>query len=120
MADNLAAHGLGGFRESFRATYFCRFCFATQTETQISDAMTGGFETRRNDSHDTLVQEMQTNETMENYGVKQSCVLSNHLSYFHPITGFPPDCGTGTLKGLVAKKYFTLEELNKSILCFPF
>ena len=56
----------------------------------------------------------------------------DHLSYFHPITGFPPDrlhdlfegvvpvdlphC----LKGLIAKTYFTLEELNRAIMSFPF
>ena len=132
VADNLAAHGLAGFSESFKATYFCRVCLATQTEMQKSDAMTGGFEMRRKDSHDTLVQKIQTNETMENYGVKQSCVLSNHLSYFHPITGFPPDILhdlfegvvpvelAHCLKGLMAKKYFTLKELNNAILCFPY
>ena len=27
-ADNLAAHGLGGFLESFKAQYVCRFCMA--------------------------------------------------------------------------------------------
>ena len=56
VADNLAVHGLAGFSESFRATYFCRFCLATQTEMQKSDAVTGGFERRRKDSHDILVQ----------------------------------------------------------------
>lgn len=32
VADNLAAQA--GFSESFRSTYFCRFCLATQTEMQ--------------------------------------------------------------------------------------
>ncbi|KAF0047693.1 hypothetical protein F2P81_001326 [Scophthalmus maximus] len=41
VADNLGANGLAGFSESFRATYFCRFCLATQTEMQTSDAVTG-------------------------------------------------------------------------------
>jgi hypothetical protein len=31
-ADNLAAHGLGGFLESFRAGYVCRFCMATSEQ----------------------------------------------------------------------------------------
>ena len=132
VADNLVAHGLAGFNESFRSTYFCRFCLATQTEMQNSDAVTGGFEMRRKDSHDSLVQELQTNETEDNYGVKRSCVLSDYLSFFHPITGFPPDVLhdlfegvvpvelAHCLKGLISKKYFTLEELNKAILCFPY
>ncbi|XP_053292860.1 uncharacterized protein LOC128453795 [Pleuronectes platessa] len=29
-ADNLGAHGLGGFIESFKAEYVCRFCMATK------------------------------------------------------------------------------------------
>lgn len=65
------------------------------------------------------------------YGVKHRC-LSDHLSYFNPITGFPPDILHDLfegvvpvelphcLKGLIAKKYFTLEELNRAILSFPF
>ena len=87
---------------------------------------------RTKDFRHTLVQEIQTNNSEENYGVKQSCVLSDHLSYFHPITGFLPDMlpdlSEGVvpvevahgLKGLIAKKYFTLEEMNKAILSFPF
>ena len=66
-----------------------------------SDGVTGGFERRGKDSHDTLVQEIQTNETVENYGVKQSCVLSDHLSYFHPVTGFMPDVLHDLFEGVV-------------------
>lgn len=81
---------------------------------------------RTKDFHDTLVRE-QTKDNEDDYGVKQSCVLSDHLSYFHPITGFPPDILhdlfegvvpvelARCLKGLSAKKYFTLEELNNAI-----
>lgn len=132
VADNLAAHGLAGFSESFRATYFCRFCLATQTDMQTSNAITGSFEMRTKNMHDHLVQKMQNSDSEENCGVKQSCVLSDHLSYFHPITGFPPDILhdlfegvvpvelAHSLKGLIARKYFTLEELNRAILSFPF
>ncbi len=85
---------------------------------------------RTKDLHDNLVHE--TNESEENYGVHYSCVLSDHLSYFHPITGFPPDIVhdlfegvvpvdlAHSLKGLIAKKYFTLEELNRAIQSFPY
>lgn len=31
-ADNLAAHGLGGFTESFRSEYTCRFCLTTRDQ----------------------------------------------------------------------------------------
>lgn len=127
-ADNLVAHGRAGFSESFRSTYFCRFCLANQTEMQTSDAVTGSFEMRTKDLHDNLVQKIQNNDSEENYGVTQLC----SLSYFHPITGFPPDIlhdlfegvvpveMPHCLKSLIAKKYLTFEELNRAILSFPF
>ncbi|KAK0142283.1 hypothetical protein N1851_020018 [Merluccius polli] len=127
-ADNLAAHGLAGFNESFRSTYFCRFCLATKQKCKYQML----YLMRTKDLHDKHVQEIQNNDSQKKYGVKQSCVLSDHLSYFHPITGFPPEilhdlfeCVVPVelahcLKGLIAKKYFTLEELNRAILSFPF
>jgi hypothetical protein len=130
-ADNLAAHALAGFNESFRSTYFCRFCHTTQTEMQVSDAVTGA-NLRTKDLHDSLVQEIQKGDAEQCYGVKRSCVLSDHLKYFHPITGFPPDVLhdlfegvvpvelAHCLKSMIAKKYFTLEELNRAILFFPY
>lgn len=91
VADNLAGHALAGFNESFRSTYFCRFCLATQSDMQTTAAVvSGAFELRTKDQHDNLVHEIK-NGSEENYGVKQSCILSDHLSHFHPITGFPPD-----------------------------
>lgn len=131
VADNLAAHGLAGFNESFRSTHFCRFCHAKQTEMQTENAVTGDYVMRTKVAHDNLVQELQ-NGSEENYGVKNSCVLSDHLSFFHPITGFPPDLLhdlfegvvpvelAHCIKGLISKKYFTLEDLNRAILRFPY
>lgn len=132
VADNLAAHGLAGFNESFRSTYFCRFCHATQTEMQTENAVTGNYAMRTKDAHDNLVQELQNDDIEENYGVKNTCVLSDHLSFFHPVTGFPPDLLhdlfegvvpvelAHCLKGLISKRYFTLEDLNRAILRFPY
>ena len=36
-ADNLAAHGLRGFLESFRADYVCRLCVATSEQFQTTE-----------------------------------------------------------------------------------
>lgn len=132
VADNLAAHGLAGFKESFRGLYCCRYCLASKTDMQISDATTGSSEMRTKDQHDRLVQEIQNNGSENDYGVKNSCVLSDHLSYFHPITGFPPDILHDLLegvvpvelalclKGMMTKKYFSLEDLNRAIMSFPY
>ena len=75
VAEHLGAHGLAGFSKSFRSIYYCRFCLATQTEMQKSDAVTGSFGVRTKDQHDNLVQEIQTNDSEEKYGVKHSCVV---------------------------------------------
>lgn len=64
-------------------------------------------------------------------GVKSDCVL-NKLTYFHAVTGFPPDVLHDLLEGLVpvefslrlakliSDKYFTLEELNTAFQSFPY
>ncbi len=64
-------------------------------------------------------------------GVKSDCVL-NKLTYFHTVTGFPPDVLHDLLEGivpvelslclgkLISDKYFTLEELNTAIQSFPY
>ena len=93
---------------------------------QVSDAVTG-VNLRTKDLHDSLVQEIQKGDAEQCYGVKRSCVLSDHLKYFHPLTGFPPDVLhdlfegvvpvelAHCLKSMIAKKKFTLEELNRAI-----
>lgn len=62
-------------------------------------------------------------------GVKKDCPL-NRLAHFHAAKGFPPDFlhdlfeGIGPvelcLSDLIAKKYFTLNDLNCGITTFPF
>lgn len=37
IADNLGAHGLAGFIESFSGQYICRFCTAQKVEMQSKD-----------------------------------------------------------------------------------
>lgn len=63
--------------------------------------------------------------------VSKECVL-NKLTYFHTVTGFPPDFLHDLLEGivtfelslclkkLISEKYFTLDELNSAIQNFPY
>lgn len=44
VADNLGAHGLAGFVESFSGQYFCRFCTAQLPDIQTQEVKTGFFE----------------------------------------------------------------------------
>jgi 3-deoxy-D-arabino-heptulosonate 7-phosphate (DAHP) synthase len=47
-ADNLGAHSIGGFVESFSATHVCRFCLAELSEIQVKEVRTGAFKPRTN------------------------------------------------------------------------
>lgn len=133
VSDNLAAHGMAGFNQSFRSVYSCRFCLYSKTDVQTLDATTDACQMRSIDQHDHLTQQIQENENVgETYGVKGTCVLSDELVYFHTITGFPPDLLHDLLEGVVpvelalclqgmiSVKHFTLNDLNQAIKTFPY
>lgn len=46
---------------------------------------------RTKDQHYGLIKEIQDDGIEEDWGVKDSWVFSDHFSYLHPITVFPPD-----------------------------
>ncbi len=74
-ADNLAAHGLRGFVESFRAGYVCRFCMATIEQLQATEVRGREFPQRTKASHDLRVQTVQDSDTSSShFGVKSGCV----------------------------------------------
>ncbi|XP_036952445.1 uncharacterized protein LOC119018692 isoform X1 [Acanthopagrus latus] len=129
-ADNLGAHGLAGFQESFNVKNFCRFCLTNRGEiatTAISD-----FQLRYREQHDTFLLQLCQENVPHVNGVKSECVLSKHLSNFHPVTGFPPDILHDffegvipvelslCLKELILKGFFSLERLNSLINSFPY
>lgn len=51
VADNLGAHGLAGFVESFSGQYFCRFCTASKFEIQTKDVQSVDFLLRTKELH---------------------------------------------------------------------
>ncbi|KAL3986654.1 KRAB domain-containing zinc finger protein [Sarotherodon galilaeus] len=120
-ADNLAAHSLGGFFESFTVSRMCRFCMAKREEIQLKEVRT------------RFNQELKKDSAMsQEYGVKGNCPLTVSLEHFHVVDGHPPDLLHDLLegvvplelalclKGLVSKGYFTLEVLNAAIKQFPY
>ncbi|KAL0149438.1 hypothetical protein M9458_055226, partial [Cirrhinus mrigala] len=130
-ADNLGAHGLAGFHESFIVENFCRFCLISHK--QIASTEPGDFQLRTPEQHNSLLKELQNDDQHRSLnGVKKECVLSKHLSYFHPITGFPADVLHDffegivplelslCLKDLISKGFISLEELNSRIKSFPY
>lgn len=132
-ADNLAAHSLAGFFESFAVDKFCRFCLATRSDIQDTDVSSGTFEPRTKESHNQHVQEVRQDPTLaKQYGVKGECVLTDSLEHFHVVHGYPPDILHDLLEGivpvelslcisdLISKKYFSLETLNHAIKTFAY
>lgn len=129
-ADNLVAHSLAGFFESFGVDRFCRFCMATRSKVQDKEVSLGTFEPRTKDTHNQQVQQDPT--LAKQYGVKRGCLLTESLEYFHFVSGYPPDILHNLLEGivpvelslcisdLISKKYFTLETLNHAINTFAY
>ena len=129
-ADNLGAYSLAGFQESFNIKKFCRFCLTHRGEiatTAISD-----FELRSREQHNTFLLQLSHENVSHVNGLKSECILSKHLSHFHPVTGFRPDILHDffegvipvelslCLKRLISKGYITLDRLNSLITTFPY
>ena len=82
IADNLAAHQLGGYFESFSSFKACRFCDATKESRKIS-FVEGNFTLNTPASYDAKLVVIQENhELAPAYGLKRKCAL-NDLKYFH-------------------------------------
>lgn len=132
-ADNLGAHSLAGFFESFIVDKFCRFCLASSRDAKKHEVSSGFFQHRDKVSHDRQVQEVREDPGLSRtYGVKRACPLTENLMYFHAVTGYPPDILHDFLEGivpielspclkdLIGKKYFTLVMLNHAIRYFDY
>jgi hypothetical protein len=48
VGDNLGSHGVGGFVESFSASYFCCYCLVTRDDFSVSPSFVGETPTREN------------------------------------------------------------------------
>lgn len=55
-ADNLGAHSLAGFQESFNVEHFCRFCFIHRD--QINTVEARDCQPRTVEQHNTFVEEL--------------------------------------------------------------
>lgn len=131
IADNLGAHSVGGFVESFSGSYNCRFCVGQRSQFQELEVRTGAFLGRTKQQHQLDVEAALASNT-HSHGVKRHCAITQRLKHFHVTTGYPPDVLHDLLEGivpvelalcldiLIKKKYFSLEELNSIIKKFPY
>ncbi len=53
IADNLGAHGIAGFIESFSGVYFCMFCTGERIDIQDKAVQSGHFNIRTKELHET-------------------------------------------------------------------
>lgn len=132
VADNLGAHSIAGFVESFSSRHVCRFCTADRLEIQDKEVGAGGFSLRTEEIHTNHLKILEENSESNCCGVKSKCVLSEKLTNFNVTSGFPPDIVHDLFEGIVpveislcltvfiSKKYFTLDTLNKVIEDFPY
>lgn len=131
VADNLGAHGVAGFLESFSGDFFCRFCTGKSCDIRSHCVASGAFDLRTREDHADHVKSACENNT-HCFGVKRECVFTKTLSHFHVVSGFPPDIAHDIFEGIVpvelayclgsmiSKRLFTLDDLNKAILAFPY
>lgn len=118
LGDNLGLNTLLGFAKGFNATYFCRFCKSTKTETEsLTEEVESKTRTIKNYSEDVA------RNNVTNTGIHKDS-LFNSLPWFHVVQNMSVDvmhdlpegvCHYNMchiIKHLIAKKYFTLEVLN--------
>lgn len=133
MSDNLEAHALEGFMQSFHAGHIYHFCNAAQDQFQSHEVGDSECCLRTKASLDChLLAFVQGHQSHSAVGVKGNCVLNESLQHFHTTTGFTPNISHNIFKGIVPVefalciqemirlKYVTLEELNRKIRSFAY
>lgn len=131
IADNLAAHQIGGFLTSFSAFRRCRFCNVTSETMQIK-FHEREFELRTPNSYNAQVEQINLNPQLSSvYGLHSSSVL-NELQHFHVCWGSPSDIAHDLFEGYcqdllkvviehcLEAKFFDLKFLNTRLRLFPF
>lgn len=118
VGDNLGLNTLLGFSKGFSATFFCRFCKCTKTETEtLGNEKDDKLRTIENYNDDVL-----TNNITET-GIHSES-LFNQLPWFHVVHNVSVDVMHDLHEGvchynmshvithLLLNKHFTLEQLN--------
>ncbi len=102
VADNLGAHSIAGFVESFSSSHFCRFCLGERSQIQEHEVRAGMFPLRTKSNHTEHVEAALSDTAQAHHcGVKRQCAISNRLSYFHATSGYRPDVLHDLLEGII-------------------
>lgn len=132
LADNLASHSIGGFKESMSfAKRFCRTCLTDKNDSY--DHFTEEeFQLRSPSEHIRQCEEVLNDQTKSiEYGVNRNSILNDVIG-FSVITGLPHDIMHDMLEGVAnyetrlflqhcfASRYITLEQINDRLLNFDY
>ena len=134
LADNLASHAIGGFKESFSRTYrFCRTCMATHTQANenfLSDMFTCRTPTDHK-RHCDLLDGSLASFHSTTYGINRWSKLGD-IDHFSVVNSLPYDIMHDLLEGLfpneltlllnhcVSSNYLSVTDLNEQISNFDF
>ena len=78
VADNLGAHSIAGFMESFSVEHYCRFCTGKSSDIQLHSVASGAFRLRTKEIHQAHVKHVEDTGTAC-CGMKRSVSFSCHL-----------------------------------------
>ena len=134
LADTLAAHSLGGFKESMSFAYrICRSCMATTEQIQFS-FVESDFELRTPAKHKDHLRSLNGSSHASNstkFGVNRPSELDN-IPFFSVVMNLPHDVMHDLFEGvipyemklllahLVNAKYFTIGTVNERLRQFDF
>ena len=131
LADNLAAHELGGFKESFSfSRRFCRSCLTNKEHAQ-KDFREASFEVRTPASHADHCSKLGDPSMSIEYGINRRSSLES-LEGFSVVNGMPHDIMHDLFEGVIpyelkllislyiSKSYFQLDTLNYRLKAFDF
>lgn len=98
VADNLAAHFVGGFQQNFNTGFFCRRCYISRAEKNLSITSIR-INNRTINDHDQLVNKILNDNTRSSLmGVVGQSPIHNLIN-FHPTTSLPADAMHDFLEG---------------------
>ena len=136
LADNLAAHQVGGFKESMSfARRICRSCMTTTKKAQ-TNFKECNFELRTPEEHKRqcaqLEQSLLKSEISKNYGINRKSILEN-IPNFSVAQNLPHDIMHDLLEGVIPYElklmlryfvtechFFTISQLNERLRNYEF
>ena len=134
LADNLAAHAVGGFKESMSfALRICRTCMITPQESQatFSESMCQLRTPEKHFKQCLMLEGALGSHYSTNFGINRRSILED-VPGFSVATGIPHDIMHDLFEGVVPyelkllicycvqKKYFSIDTLNERIERFDF